>query len=119
MIHPSIIDVDDSTPVITIVPPPELHLLLGPVNHLFKGMEKVWSNSDDWLKSCFIKKSDYHGGCLEGNDYKKLLNNVHKLQELRHQKHQHFVTAFSSFNYLVLSCYGYDLQPDYKSKIAK
>ena len=30
-IHRSDIDIDDSTPVITMVPPPELHLLLGPV----------------------------------------------------------------------------------------
>ena len=38
VIHPSIIDVDDSTPVTTIVPPPELHLLLGLVNHLWLGL---------------------------------------------------------------------------------
>ena len=50
---------------------------------------------------------------------KELLNNVHKLQELCQQKHHNFVTAFSSVNDVVLSCYGYDLQPDYKSKIAK
>ena len=71
VIHRSIIDIDDSTPVITMVPPLEPHLLLGPVNHLFKEMEKVWSNSEDWLKSCFIKKSECHGGCPEGNDCKK------------------------------------------------
>ena len=41
VIHPSIIDnIDDATPVITIIPPPELHLLLGPVNHIYDEMIK-------------------------------------------------------------------------------
>lgn len=32
---------------------------------------------------------------------------------------RNFVTAFSSFRDVVSSCYGHDLQPDYKLKIAK
>ena len=67
----------------------------------------------------FHKKSEYHRGCLEGNDCKKLLNNVHKLKELCPPKHQNFATSYSSFNDVVSSCYGYDLKPDYKAKFSK
>ena len=120
VVHRTIIeDVNDSTPVITKVPPPELHLMLGPVNHMYKEMEKVWPNSESWLNSCFIKKTEYHGGGLEGNDCRKLLQNVKKLEDLCPQKHQKFPVAFSSFNEVVSSCYGRNLKADYKEKISK
>ena len=38
-IHPSMVNGNDATPIMEIVPPPELHLLLGPVNTLYKAME--------------------------------------------------------------------------------
>ena len=69
VIHPPIIDMeDDNTPLIHKVPPPELHLLLGPTNHLYNELSKVWPGTDAWLQSIHIKKTDYHGGCFEGND---------------------------------------------------
>ena len=47
VIHlPIISNVDPSTPVIHVVPPPELHLLIGPVNHMNTQMEKVWEESE-------------------------------------------------------------------------
>ena len=119
-IHPSIIgEMDDSTPVLTIVPPPELHLLLGPVNHLYNEINKVWPQSEDWLKSCFVKKSEYHGGSFEGNDCRKLLKNTNLLRELCPKEHEQYVNTFSFFNDLVSSCYGLELHPTYKANIAK
>ena len=60
---------NDATTILEIVPPPELHLLLGPVNTLYKAME-VWPNSKEWLDSCYVKQTDNHGGVFEGNDCK-------------------------------------------------
>ena len=37
-------------PVIDVLPPSELDLLIGPVNTLYDGLEKVWPRSEDWLK---------------------------------------------------------------------
>ena len=56
VIHPPIIsdNLDDDTPVIKILPPPELHLLIGPVNTLYTGLEMVWPESDMWLKVCNV-----------------------------------------------------------------
>ena len=43
VIHPPILSNDDSNEslVITLLPPPELHLLIGPVNKMYSEMEKV------------------------------------------------------------------------------
>jgi hypothetical protein len=34
--------------VLSIIPPPELNLLLGVVNHLFVGLKKVWPDAEQW-----------------------------------------------------------------------
>ena len=57
---------DDTTLVLHIVPPPELHLLLGLVNTLFDEMSKVWPGSEEWLNGCHVQKS-------EGNDLRENL----------------------------------------------
>ena len=93
---------DDSTPVLTIVPPPELHLLLGPVNHLYNEINKVWPQGEDCLKSCFVKKSEYHGGSFEGNDCRKLLKNSNLLTELCPKEHEQYVNTFFFFFLLVM-----------------
>ena len=53
VIHPPIIcdSIDDTTPVISLIPLPELHLLIGPVNKLYTALESVWPESENWLKS--------------------------------------------------------------------
>ena len=63
-IHPSMITGNESMPLLEIVPPPELHLLLGPVNTLYNELEKVWKDSHIWLAACNVKRSEYHGGHL-------------------------------------------------------
>ena len=55
--HPPLIQGDDATPVIHVIPPPELHLMLGPVNHLYNELSKVWAQSERWLNSCNVKKT--------------------------------------------------------------
>lgn len=75
--------------------------------------------SESWLNSHFIKKSEYHGGALEGNDCRKLHKNVNKLEELWFKKHQKIPVPHKSFNEVVSFCYGRDLNEDYKDKISK
>ena len=120
VIHlPIMENVDTSMPVLDIVPPPELHLMLGPVNHMYDELNKVWLKSEDWLKSCYVKKSDYHGGKFEGNECRKLLKNIDSLENLCPEINKNFVAAFSDFNDVVSSCYGSDLKSNYKRTIAK
>jgi len=61
VIHPPIIcdDIENDTPVICLIPPPELYLLIEPVNKLDSSLENEWPGSETWLKACNIKKDEY------------------------------------------------------------
>ena len=42
-----------------LIPPAELHLLIGPVNTMFKELEELWpEGSNTWAKSCHAYKED-------------------------------------------------------------
>ena len=42
--------VDESTPIILLVPPPELHLQIGPVNMMYDEFSKVWPTCQQWIE---------------------------------------------------------------------
>ena len=119
VIHPPMLyddQGDDETLVIRLLPPPELHLMTGPVNTMLNGLESVWSQSETWLKSCNVKKSEYHGGQLTGNDCRQLLKNVSKIDNPTGMT-KRYADAFTAFNDVVISCYGDQLKEDYVTKI--
>ena len=118
VIHPPLIDVDDKdTPVIHKVPPPELHLLLGPTNHLYNELSKVWSGCEALLQSIHVKKTEYHGGCFEGNDCRKILIKVDNLEERCPPEFHQFTKTFRLLDEVVKSCYGNELGSNYHTKI--
>ena len=120
VIHPPMIsdDISDKTPVIAVIPPPELHLLIGPVNKMYSELEAFWPACEEWLDLCNVKKEDYHGGTFAGNACRKLLKNVARLEALNiPEKYKKFVTTFNSFNNVVSACYGNKLDEDYLQKI--
>ena len=119
VINRPLIDGNPEIPVIHMIPPPELHLLLGPVNHIYDEMNKVWPDSYRWLDACHVKKTEYQGGKFEGNDCRKLLKNVQILNELCPQDFYQFPKTLNHFDDVVHSCYGNDLLPDYEMNIAK
>ena len=43
------------TPIIFLLPPPELRLLIGPVNKMYNALETIWPDSEEWLKSCNVR----------------------------------------------------------------
>ena len=53
MVHPSIVKVPDSSKksVLEVIPPPQLHLLLGPVNTMYKALADRWEKVGDWLEA--------------------------------------------------------------------
>ena len=118
VVHPCMIRVvDESTPVLLVVPPPELHLMMGTVNHLFHNLEKVWPGATAWLDTCHVKRGDYHGGAFEGNDCRTLLKKVSKLREICPRTFNKFADAFESFDKVVKSCFGSELSPGYVDNI--
>ena len=105
-------------PVITILPPPELHLLRVPVNTLYDALNNVWSESERWLQSCNVKKTDYHVGSFAGNDSRALLKNTQILEDISPESCTEYVNAFKCFNKVVGACYGDELLSDFKNRIA-
>ena len=87
-------------PIIEVLLPPELHLLIGPVNTLYGGLEKIWSWTEDWLKLCSIKKVEYHGGKFEGNNSRALLKKADQLEGLFPSNNivKNFTNAFKALN---------------------
>ena len=81
-------------------------------------MEKIWPESEEWLNVCNVKKEEYHGGTFAGNECRRLLKNVDRLEALSPQADcVKFVTAFRSFDAVVSSCYGENLEEDFLQKI--
>ena len=119
--HPPILSGADDTLILDILPPPELHLLLGIVNHIFQKMKSVWPNAEKWPTSLNMKLSPYHGGMFEGNDCGKLLRNVDRLQQLAEAESAFqvigFIEALRKFDAVVKSCFGSDLEDDFLEKI--
>ena len=118
VVHPPIVTgFDESTDVLSVIPPPELHLLIGPVNTLYNELSRIWDGSESWIKACNVKRTEYHGGSFAGNDSRMLLKNVAKLKNLCPEYCTPFVQAFEAFNSVVSSCYGKTLLPDYVTNL--
>ena len=52
--HPNVFNsagtIDEPTLIILLVHPPELHLLLGPVNTLYDALSKLWLPCEQWIQ---------------------------------------------------------------------
>jgi hypothetical protein len=117
VVHQPIIRLSDDTLVLDFIPPMELHLLIGVVNHLFKNLCQVWQNADEWPKMINIQQQPFHGGQFAGNECRKLLRNVDSLQQLA-EKHAcflafPFIETLRKFDAVVHACFGNTLQQNY------
>ena len=57
VIHPSIVTPNDlEKSVLDVIPPPELHLFLGPVNTIYNALTEKWKGSSEWLKRCHVER---------------------------------------------------------------
>ncbi|CAH0560384.1 unnamed protein product [Brassicogethes aeneus] len=74
---------DDDKLILDVIPPPELHLLLGCVNTLYGSMDKLYPDiATKWAQQSNIERSYTNGGkfSFAGNACNALLNNVNKLK---------------------------------------
>jgi hypothetical protein len=115
--------------VIDIVAIPELHILIGITNKMFKEAMKEWPDILEWPKSLHLVRGDYHNQDFEGNEARKLLKNCDKLKSLipdtrltrNSQLHPgwKYYAAFSAFNDVVAGCFGKVVSADIEEKINK
>ena len=74
--------------IVQVVPPMELHILLGLANDAIKELEqelkalKFEVTLARWYQQCRVKKSQYHGGQFNGNMTKRVLQGVPRLRML-------------------------------------
>ena len=97
---------NNNTPVIQVLPTPELNLLIGPVNTLYDGLE-VWLRSEDRLTLCNVKKFEFHGGKFEGSNSRELLKKADQLRGLCPPNiiAKKFANASKALNDVVAVCY--------------
>ena len=102
-----------------LIPPAELHLLLGPVNTMFSELEELWPGVGGWAKSCHAFKEGLHGGEFNGNSCMRLLHedSTDKLETIIPSEHSAYVYAFRTFGKVVQSCYGYFVMPSFREDI--
>ena len=68
-------------PIIKLIPPPALHtILLGPVNHVYRGLQKVYPKVAQTISNLHIQQAKYHGQNFEGNQCRALLRKIEYLQ---------------------------------------
>lgn len=73
----------DDVSIIHHVPPPELHVMIGVVTHLYKLLEKELPEiAERWLNQCQVKM--FHGSSqFNGNSARELLKKTHILDSLK------------------------------------
>lgn len=108
-VHTSLIKGESQLLIIDLYPPPELHLMLGVVNHLYKAIEHEWSGVQQWAETCHVERQAYHGGSFDGNSCRKLLKNVDQLQSMCPLQVVKFVKALRDFDQVVSACFGSEL----------
>ena len=111
-VHTGLVKGDRESLIIDIYPPPELHLMLGVVNHLYKAIEQEWAGVRHWAETCHVERQAYQGGSFDGNSCRKLLKNVDHLQSMCPLQVLKFVKALRDFNQVVSACFGAELDVD-------
>ena len=69
VIYSPLINMDNSVLILDVIPPMELNLLLGIVNHFFKNFSDLWPGAKEWPAELHIQFQPYHGGHFKGNDW--------------------------------------------------
>ena len=80
-IHEPIIDGEDAVPTLHVIPPAELHVFMGAVMAPVKLIIAIYGREylEKWMKPHGVIFRGYHGGSLDGNNAKRLLDNLDSL----------------------------------------
>ena len=121
-VNEPIIQGSDQNQVLDVLAPPELHILLGVVNHLFQGLKKIWNQASLWPEMLHIHPSPFQGGDnFNGPSCHKLLQHIDKLEHQAELSSSFqvgpFVRAFRDFRRVVHSCFGMSLDQDFAQHI--
>ena len=123
VIHPSLLRGQPGCSVLSAVPPPELHLLMGAVNW---GLEQLyWLMPEDQLKdrmrtwSKGISVRGYQGGGLDGVNSNLFLKHLDFLLFSVPVEAQPVKDMLASLKVVVQGCFGTELSPTYKEDLSQ
>jgi len=119
VINPRILykDEDPKSLLQDLVPPPELHLLIGFVSLLGVSLMDLWPGFDDWLKSKNILQRGYQGRGWDGNNSNTILKHLDTLEEEVRKTVPHliqFIECLKHFREIKSACFGNTLEPGIK-----
>ena len=119
VINPRILykDEDPKSLLQDLVPPPELHLLIGFVSLLGVSLMDLWPGYDDWLKSKNILQRGYQGRGWDGNNCNTILKHLDTLEEEVRKTVPHliqFIECLKHFREIKRTCFGNTLEPGIK-----
>ena len=121
VVHEPLLSGSENKLILELIPPMELHLLLGVVNHMYKAMTEVWPNVVKWPSALHIQQEPYHGGQFAGNACHKLLSNLDLLQRIAETESAFqvfgIIDALRKFKSVVTACFGMVLEDDFSEKI--
>ena len=104
--------------ILEVVPLPELHLLMGFVNHLSTYISTLWPEYTKWVSSLGCIRRGYHGGTYEGNACQTILQNCDQLSLLLPNHLLPLLEPMRYFNKLVHGTFGNVLDPNYPTLIS-
>lgn len=114
-----IITGDKNKKVLEIIPPPELHLLIGIVNHVVKHMEAEFQDCiAKWTKLCNVEKQFTNGGHgYNGNSCNMLLKKVDLLRSMCPILGLKYIDVLQTFKIVVNDCFSFHLKSTFKESI--
>ena len=119
VVHPSLLKGDPETTILSDVPLPELHLLMGVVNWAVELLYKLVPKEEllQRMRSKSISVHGYHGGGLDGGNSSQFLKNLDFLFEPLPDNLQPIHTMLTKFRQVVSSCFSMELAITFREDI--
>ena len=113
VIRECLVKADPEQLVDDLLPLPELCLLIGIVNHLYKLLERVWPHISVWGQGKWIVHRQQGGG-LNGANSDRFLKKIADLRKLSPPITYPILIKLQKFQYITTRCFGWKLCSDYK-----
>lgn len=120
-VNEPLLNASDEALILDLIPPPELHIMLGISNKLLNKMNEKWgsSNVSAFLARFHIQKDSHQGKQLNGNNCVRLLQHLDDLEKLIPRNLKPYVSALRDFDNVRKACFGMTLDPNFKHYIKK
>ena len=123
--NPPLISGDDGEMLISLIPPPELHLLLRTFNKIYGHMEKLTPTCNEicslWIKAVGISRPKMHSGDFNGNMCRSLLLKIDILRNICETKScfelMPYCELLKDLNNIRVSCFGNHLHSSFEKHI--